>query len=127
MSFYSVNSGLRSVALPVVVGEFEIISREEHLAILQPYDVGFWDALSHAGEHSTAPYWLGNGLRPLQELRRGWGDKHRVPANRGDALIHNVIKQTRLSKATCNAFRNMSLGVRHVAQGHRSGCVDFNL
>ena len=93
--------------LPVVVGEFEIISSEEHLAILQPYDVGFWDALSHAGEHSTAPYWLGNGLRPLQELRRGWGDEHRVPANRGDALVHNVIRQTGLSKATCSAFRNM--------------------
>ena len=45
--------------------------------------MGFWDALSHAGEHSTAPYWLGDGLRPLQKLRRGWGDEDSEPATEG--------------------------------------------
>ena len=93
----------------VVVGELDVVPtpRRKDLSVLQPDDMRLGDALRAAGQHRTATWWPRHRLRPLQELRGGWGDEHRVPANRGDALVHNVIRQTGLSKATCSAFRNM--------------------
>lgn len=66
MDFRDLNGG--EVA-PVVIAEFNIVSRSEDLAIFQPDEVRLWDSLSLAGKHHTAPYWLRHRLWPLQELR----------------------------------------------------------
>ena len=41
-------------SVPVVVGEFNIVSRSQDLAVLQPNKVRLGDTLGHAGEHSAA-------------------------------------------------------------------------
>lgn len=57
---------------PVVVGQLDVVSRYQDLAIFQPDEVRLRDALGHTGEHSTASCWFGHRLWPLQELRRSW-------------------------------------------------------
>lgn len=46
---------LVSCGVPVVVGELDVVSRRQDLAVLQPDEVRLRDTLGHAGEHSTAP------------------------------------------------------------------------
>lgn len=55
---------------PVVVGQLDVVSWHEHLAVLQPDEVGLRNPLGHTGEHRTAPCWFGHGLGPLQKLWR---------------------------------------------------------
>ena len=64
-----------SLCAPVVVGEFDVISRCEDLAVLQPDEVRFRNSLSYTGEHSTAPCWVRHRLRPLEELWRSCAEK----------------------------------------------------
>lgn len=55
---------------PVVVGQLDVVSWHEHLAVLQPDEVRLRNPLGHASENRTAPCWFGHGLRPLQKLWR---------------------------------------------------------
>lgn len=54
----------------VGVGEFDISTRCQQFAVLQPDEVRFRDACGCAAEHSTAPCWSGDRLRPLHKLWR---------------------------------------------------------
>lgn len=68
----------KSCFLPVVVGQFDVVSGCQDFAVLQPDKVRFGDALGHTAEHSTAPCCFGHRLRPLQELWGSWrGDRAR--------------------------------------------------
>lgn len=60
---------------PVVVGQLDIVSGHQNFAVLQPDEVRLRNTLGHAREHRTAPCWLGNGLWPLEKLRRSCGGK----------------------------------------------------
>ena len=62
---------------PVVVGQFDVVSRRQDLAVLQPDEVRIRDTLGHAGEHGAAPCGSGDGLRPLHELRRSFRTEER--------------------------------------------------
>lgn len=55
---------------PVVVGQLDVVSWHEHLAVLQPDEVRLRNPLGHTGKHSTAPCWFGYRLWPLQKLWR---------------------------------------------------------
>lgn len=56
--------------LRVSVGELHVAAGCQQFAVLQPDEVRFRDASRRAAEDSTAPCWSGDGLRPLNKLRR---------------------------------------------------------
>lgn len=58
--------------VPVIVGEFDVVTRRQDFAVLQPDEVRFRNSLGHTRKHCTAPCWSGDRLRPLQKLRRSW-------------------------------------------------------
>lgn len=60
-----------SKLLRVSVGQFDVAAGCQQFAVLQPDEVRLRDAGRRAAEDGAAPCWSGDGLRPLDKLRRG--------------------------------------------------------